>query len=60
LLRNILRQCASQLFLKIAPEAVADFAPMPKSQLAIVPSQGHVSLMMQTKTILGYPDGFLK
>ena len=39
---------------------IADFAPMPKSQLAIVPSQGHVSLMMQTKTILGYLDGFLK
>ncbi|MEO6868070.1 MAG: alpha/beta hydrolase [Ginsengibacter sp.] len=38
----------------------ADLAPMPKSQLAIVPSQGHVSLMMQTKTILGYLDGFLK
>jgi pimeloyl-ACP methyl ester carboxylesterase len=36
-----------------------DFRPMPKSQLAIVPSQGHVSLMMQTKTILGYLDGFL-
>src|SRR5260221_3805754 len=39
---------------------IADFAPIPKSQLAIVPSQGHVSLMMQTKTILGYLDGFLK
>ena len=39
---------------------IADFAPMPKSQLAIVPSQGHVSLMMQTKTILGYLDSFLK
>ncbi len=39
---------------------IADFAPMPKSQLAIVPSQGHVSLMMQTKTILDYLDGFLK
>jgi pimeloyl-ACP methyl ester carboxylesterase len=39
---------------------VGDFQPMPKSQLAIVPSQGHVSLMMQTKTILGYMDGFLK
>lgn len=38
----------------------ADMGPMPKSQLAIVPSQGHVSLMMQTKTILGYLDGFLK
>ena len=38
----------------------ADMAPMPKSHLAIVPSQGHVSLMMQTKIILGYLDGFLK
>ena len=38
----------------------ADMGPMPKSHLAIVPSQGHVSLMMQTNTILGYLDGFLK
>jgi pimeloyl-ACP methyl ester carboxylesterase len=38
----------------------ADLGPMPKSHLAIVPSQGHVSLMMQTKTIFGYLDGFLK
>jgi pimeloyl-ACP methyl ester carboxylesterase len=37
-----------------------DFGAMPKSQLAIVPSQGHVSLMMQTNTILGYLGGFLK
>lgn len=38
----------------------ADLAPMPKSHLAIVPSQGHVTLMMQTKTILGYLNDFLK
>jgi pimeloyl-ACP methyl ester carboxylesterase len=38
----------------------ADLAPMPKSHLAIVPSQSHVSLMMQAKTILGYLDDFLK
>ncbi len=38
----------------------ADLAPMPKSQLAIVPAQSHVSLMMQTKTILNYPEEFLK
>ena len=38
----------------------ADLEPMPKSQLAIVPSQGHVSLMMQTTTILNYLKGFLK
>jgi len=38
----------------------ADLGPMPKSRLAIVPSQGHVSLMMQTKTILDYLNDFLK
>ncbi|HVU55768.1 MAG TPA: alpha/beta hydrolase [Puia sp.] len=38
----------------------ADMGPMPKSQLAIVPSQGHVSLMMQTTTILTYLNSFLK
>ncbi len=39
---------------------VADMGPMPKSQLAIVPSQGHVSLMMQTTTMLNYLNDFLK
>jgi pimeloyl-ACP methyl ester carboxylesterase len=38
----------------------ADLKPMPKSHVAIVPSQGHVSLMMQTEAILGYLDNFLK
>lgn len=38
----------------------ADLGAMPKSQLAIIPAQGHVSLMMQTKTILDYLNGFLK
>ncbi|MCB0777833.1 MAG: alpha/beta hydrolase [Chitinophagaceae bacterium] len=38
----------------------AGFQPMPKSQLAIIPSQDHVSLMMETKIILNYIDGFLK
>jgi pimeloyl-ACP methyl ester carboxylesterase len=38
----------------------ADLEPMPKSHLAIVPSQGHVTVMMQTKTITGYLDEFLK
>ena len=38
----------------------ADLEPMPKSQLAIVPSQSHVSLMMQTTTILTYLNNFLK
>lgn len=39
---------------------VSDLEPMPKSHLAVVPSQGHMSLMMQTKVILNYLDGFLK
>jgi pimeloyl-ACP methyl ester carboxylesterase len=38
----------------------ADFGVTPKSQLAIVPGQGHVSLMMQTQTILDYLNSFLK
>lgn len=38
----------------------ADLEPMPKSQLAIVPSQSHVGLMMQTTTILTYLNDFLK
>ena len=38
----------------------ADFGAMPKSQLVIVPSQGHVSLMMQTTTIFTYLNSFLK
>ena len=38
----------------------ADLGPMPKSHLAIVPSQGHIGVMMQTKTIAGYLDDFLK
>jgi len=37
----------------------ADLKPMPESHLAIVPSQGHVSLMMQTETILSYLKEFL-
>jgi pimeloyl-ACP methyl ester carboxylesterase len=38
----------------------ADLNGMPKSQLAIVPSQGHVSLIMQTPIILSYLSNFLK
>jgi len=38
----------------------AGMQPMPKSQLAIVPNQSHVSLMTQTKTIFGYLDSFLQ
>jgi pimeloyl-ACP methyl ester carboxylesterase len=45
---------------KLLGGGVSDLDPMPKSHLAVVPSQGHVSLMMQTKTILGYVNDFLK
>ncbi len=38
----------------------ADLGVVPKSQLAIVPAQGHVSLMEQTTTILNYVNDFLK
>lgn len=38
----------------------ADLSPMPQSHLTILPSQTHVSLMMETKTILGYLNDFLK
>lgn len=33
---------------------------MPKSQLAILPAQGHVTLMMQTAAISAYLNNFLK
>jgi len=39
---------------------VSDLEPMPKSHLAIVPAQGHVSLMQQTKTILDFLNNFLQ
>jgi len=38
----------------------ADMLPMPKSRLAIIPAQAHVSVMMQTKAILGYLNEFLQ
>ena len=38
----------------------ADMGSVPKSQLAILPAQGHVSLMMETETIAKYVKGFLK
>lgn len=39
---------------------VGDFGQMPKSQLAIIPAQSHVSLIGQTGSILGYLNSFLK
>lgn len=37
----------------------ADLVPMPESHLAILPSQTHVAVMMETKTLLDYISGFL-
>lgn len=39
---------------------VGDLQGIPASHLAIVPGQTHVSLMMQTSTIMGYLNDFLK
>jgi pimeloyl-ACP methyl ester carboxylesterase len=36
-----------------------DFGGMPRSQLAILPSQGHRSLMMETQILADYIDRFL-
>lgn len=38
----------------------ADMQAMPKSRLAIIPNQSHVSLMNQTRMLLEYIEGFLK
>lgn len=38
----------------------ADLSPMPKSRLAIIPGQSHVSVMMQTAAILAELNNFLK
>ncbi|MFT3747899.1 MAG: alpha/beta hydrolase [Agriterribacter sp.] len=45
---------------KLLGGGVSDLQPMPQSQLAIVPSQNHVALMMQTTTILTCLNNFLK
>ena len=50
----------AKTYQRLGGGVAADMAPMPKSHLAIVPSQSHVSLMMQTKTVFDYMDGFLK
>ncbi|MBS1626656.1 MAG: alpha/beta hydrolase [Bacteroidetes bacterium] len=45
---------------KLLGGGVSDLQPMPKSHIAMVPSQGHVSLMMQTQTLFNYMTDFLK
>lgn len=49
-----------QTYSLLGGNVFADMGGLPKSQLAIVPAQGHVSVMMQTDVILGYLKGFLK
>ena len=50
----------SKTYQLLGGDKFADMGPMPKSHLAIVPGQGHVSLMMQIKTISAYLNDFLK
>ncbi|WP_029279859.1 alpha/beta fold hydrolase [Pedobacter borealis] len=50
----------SKTYQLLGGDKFSDMGPMPKSHLAIVPGQGHVSLMMQTKTISTYLNDFLK
>jgi pimeloyl-ACP methyl ester carboxylesterase len=45
---------------KLLGGGVSDLEPKPKSEVAIVPAQGHVSLMTQTTPILNYLNNFLK
>ncbi|UII22215.1 alpha/beta fold hydrolase [Fulvivirga ligni] len=40
-------------------DVMADMEPMPKSKLAIIPSQTHVGVMMQTEAISKYMNEFL-
>ena len=50
----------AKTYQRLGGAIVGDFGKMPKSQLAIVPSQNHVSVMMQTTTISNYLESFLK
>jgi len=50
----------SKTYQLLGGDKFSDMGPMPKSHLAIVPGQGHVSLMTQTKTISAYLNDFLK
>lgn len=45
---------------KLGGGIFADMAGAPKSRLAIIPGQGHVTVMMQTEALLKLLDGFLK
>ena len=50
----------SKTYQLLGGDKFSDMGAMPKSHLAIVPGQGHVSLMMQTKIISTYLNDFLK
>jgi len=49
-----------QTYKTIGGGVFADMAGFPKSQLAILPSKGHVSLMMETQGVYNYINAFLK
>jgi pimeloyl-ACP methyl ester carboxylesterase len=49
-----------ETYKKLGGGVFADMAGLPKSQLAIIPGQGHVSLMMQSKPILDLTKTFLQ
>ncbi len=53
------KQILFETYKQLGGGVFADMAGIPKSQLAIIPAQGHVSVMMQTQTILLYLKGFL-
>jgi pimeloyl-ACP methyl ester carboxylesterase len=50
----------SKTYQLLGGDKFSDMGAMPKSHLAIVPGQGHVSLMTQTKIISTYLNDFLK
>lgn len=47
-------------FKLLGGDVMMDMGAKSKAQLAIVPNQGHVTVMMQTPVILSYVNGFLK
>lgn len=49
----------AQTYSLLGGNTFSDMTGLPKSHLAIVPGQGHVSLMMQTDVILRLIKGFL-
>jgi len=49
----------SEMYQLLGGGVFGDMAGLPKSRLAIIPGMTHVTLMMQTKTLLGFIQPFL-